>query len=178
VVARVPRCVQDIELAIPEGDHVSVRDRPKASLRHRLDRAEEVPQGLLAVHARRAGQQLRGVGEVRGAALMYPHGRAREVGSEGAGASCVVEVDVSDHDVREVLRAHSEVPQAGPDGVHARRRSGLHERRLRGVEQVARGHPAAPAHHRVDRRDTRRGLEGLRHGGQSIDAGVRVGGAC
>ena len=93
------------------------------------------------------------------AAFVHPYRRVREAFGDAPHTSGVVEMDVRDHDVREVGAPDPETFETRHDGLERGRRSGLDDRRLVRVEQVRGRGALAAAEERVDRGDPSCDLE-------------------
>ena len=125
VVRRMPGCLQDEEVAVAEGDRVRVLQRTNAAARDGLGRSEELAHLGFPPDARGARDQARRVDEVRCATLVHPDRGAREALGEPADPTRVIEVDVREHDVRELVGGHAERVERLGDRFDRRPRSGF-----------------------------------------------------
>ncbi len=153
VMRRVPRRVQDLEGPVTKGDRVPVRDGPQPVGRYRVHRTEQPPEPLLPVDPPRARQQLAGVLEVWRAPFVDPHRGLREAGGKRPDASGVVQVDVRDHDVRQVPFPDPQRAEPQRDGVDGGGGTGLDQDGLAGSDQVGGGDHGPPRHPCVDAQD-------------------------
>jgi len=150
---RVPRRVEDIELAVAHADHVAVMERSHSFLIHGLRGSEELPHLSFTPHAGRARDESRGVHEMRRPALVHPHRGRREARRELTDAAGMVEMDVGEDDVRECVRLDPQAIEGGGDGLDGCPRAGFHQRRFGGIQEVRGGVARLATHERVDRGD-------------------------
>jgi hypothetical protein len=87
------------------------------------------------------------------AALVHDDPGRREHGGDVSGAARMVEMDVRDHDRRQVVGPHPEPGQGVADHRGRRRGSRLHQARPVPPDQVAGGDPFVPGHPGVDLED-------------------------
>jgi hypothetical protein len=88
------------------------------------------------------------------AAMVHPNGGVREALGELTDAARVIQMDMSQHDVGELVGGHSECAERRGDRFDGRARSGLDQCRLGGLEEVGGGVASFTPHERVDRRDS------------------------
>ena len=91
------------------------------------------------VHARRAVDELGGVDEMTGAALVHDHRRSGEVRCEVSHRAGVVEVDVRHDDPPQVRGSEPELCESRMNRGDTRLRTGLDERGHRTVDEESRG---------------------------------------
>ena len=101
------------------------------------------PLHVVAVQARGALQQLRGIHEVGRAALVHVHDQLREAAAEDARRARVVEVDVGQEQ-----RPRLHVAEALQQGLDRGRGAGIHDH---AVLLVGADHPVPAEVHHVDR---------------------------
>ncbi len=97
-----------------------------------------------------------GSSEVAGAPLVHHHGGVGERRGHVADAAGVVEMDVRDDDPAQVGGSEAGCGERIAHGADAGLRPGLHQRRLRPVDEEARRHAVHAAEEGVDLADARR----------------------
>jgi hypothetical protein len=153
VVLGVARGVEQLELATAtEVEPVPVRDAEQPVGGDRRARAvDRVVERSVDLPCRRVEPGR--VVQVARPHLAHDDRGVREGRGDVPRAAGVVEVDVGEHQVREVVRVESELGEPPQDVVDGPRRTALDQCRAGRVEQVAGGHRGHPAGHRVDGQD-------------------------
>jgi len=125
----------------PDDVHVLLRDGD-----------ELAPEPIEVVPIQTAGARIEAgrVDEVRRSDLAHVHLKVRIPADEGAGGSCVVQVDVRQQEVADVLGHEPLLGEARFEPAETGGRPAVNERRLVAREEVGRNDPRAPEVLQVD----------------------------
>jgi len=144
MVERMARRVQQLVAPVAEREARAVLGDLDPVGRHPDEPAVEAVERRVAVDRARRRLELRRIHQMRDAARMHDHARARQSGGERAGAAGMIEVHVRQHDRLDRGRLELASGQGGEQARHRGRGSGIDERGgAVGDDQVTRVEPRA-----------------------------------